>query len=74
MNSYHKQIIEATGCTEADVQEVEEYMRVIIFHSTLDWQSKEQFNNGARDAWSDILYMRSPEGTAYMKKLEDQYK
>jgi hypothetical protein len=73
MNYYQTLIIEATGCPETDAQEVENYMRDTIFHSTLDWQSKAQLNKGARQAWTDIQYMRSPEGIAYMKELEEKY-
>jgi hypothetical protein len=73
MSYYHKLITEATGCPETDAQEVENYMRDIIFHSTLDWQSKALLIKAAQTAWNDIQYMRSPEGIAYMKELEEKY-
>lgn len=66
MNHYQKMIIEITDCKPEDSKEVEDYMRDIIFHSTLDWQSKAQFAKGAREAWGDIQFMRSPEGQKYL--------
>ena len=67
---YQKLIIECTNCTESDAKEIEEYMRNVIFHSTLDWQTKAQFNKAAKTAYSDILWMRSPEGAEYIKNLK----
>lgn len=32
MSFYSELIIKATGCTESDAAEIEEYMRDIIFH------------------------------------------
>jgi len=66
---YQREIIQITGCKPEDAEEIEDYMRNIIFHSTLDWQSKAQFNKGARESYRDILWMRSPEGVEYMKQL-----
>ena len=62
-------IIEVTNCDPKDAEEIEDYMRNIYFHSTLDWQSKAQFNKGAKESYQDILWMRSPEGIKYMKQL-----
>jgi hypothetical protein len=73
MNSYQKSIIEVTGCDPKDAEEIEEYMRQVYFHSTLDWQTKEQFDKGAKESYSDILWMRSPEGQKYMKQLEKTF-
>jgi len=69
MKTYQQSIIEATRCSPKDAIEIEEYMRNIYFHSTLDWQSKSQFNKGARVSYNDILWMRSPEGIEYMKQF-----
>lgn len=69
--NYQESIIKATGCTPADAIEVEDYMRNIYFHSTLDWQSKALFNKGAKESYNDILWMRSPEGIEYMKQLSN---
>jgi hypothetical protein len=72
MATYQESIICATGCTPADAVEVEDYMRHIYFHSTLDWQSKALFDKGARESYREILWMRSPEGIRYMKGLEER--
>ena len=73
MNIYQKSIIELLNVSEKDAAEIEDYMRHTIFNSTLNWQSKAQFNKGAKEAWGDIQYMRSDEGKAYLKELEMQY-
>lgn len=56
MTHYQESIIKATGCSEADAPLIEEIMRHTIFHSTLDWQTKEVFDKGARDAYDVHLY------------------
>jgi hypothetical protein len=44
-------IQEATGVTERDhIERIEDTMRNVIFHSTLSWQSREQLEQGAREA------------------------
>ncbi len=71
LRGYALSISKATGQTDPEtLAEIEDYMRNIIFHSTLDWQTKAQFNKGAREAWQDIQFMRSPEGIAYMARLD----
>ena len=70
--TYKETIKKVTGCTPQDAVEIEDYMRNIYFHSTLDWQTKAQFNKGAKESYNDILWMRSPEGIEYMKQLENQ--
>lgn len=51
MNHYQRSISEATGRTEPhELELIEDCMRQEIFHSTLDWQTKRQFNDGARKA------------------------
>ena len=51
MSFYQEAIIKATKCAPEDGPEIEEIMRNDIFHSTLDWQTKTQFNKGAREAY-----------------------
>jgi len=51
MRGYTKMIIEDTGCTPGEAREVEQIMRDDVFHSTLDWQSREEFREGARTAY-----------------------
>jgi hypothetical protein len=47
---YEDIITEATGITGRDVGHVESIMREDIFHSTLDWQSREMLARAAREA------------------------
>lgn len=54
MNSYKQMIIEDAGCQPFDASMIEDIMRNEIFHSTLDWQSRAQFRQGARKA-AEIL-------------------
>jgi hypothetical protein len=52
LRGYQKAIAEATGVTDpAIIEQIETHMREDVFHSTLDWQSKAQFNKGAREAF-----------------------
>lgn len=73
LTTYQRDIIEATDCRPEDAEEIEDYMRNVIFHSTLDWQSRSQFNKAARMAYKDIIWMRSSEGQAYMKQINEAY-
>lgn len=51
MSVYHQIITEATGITNAEhVKLIEDCMRHDIFHSTLDWQTREELEYAARDA------------------------
>lgn len=72
MTFYEELIIASTGCAPEDAEEIEDYMRDTIFHSTLDWQDKFMLETAANQAYGDILFMRSPEGIAYCKQLNDQ--
>src|SRR5574343_209085 len=73
LTSYQRDIIEVTGCRPEDAEEIEDYMRNAIFHSTLDWQSRRQFNRAARMAYRDIMFIHSPEGQAYMRQITKSY-
>lgn len=48
---YRRIIMEATGCTAAEVGDVEDIMRDVVFHSTLDWQTHAELVEGARRAY-----------------------
>lgn len=63
MTTYQQIIIEATGCREEDVQEIEDLMRQVVFHSTLDWQTRDQLEAGAREAWSLLQEIREADST-----------
>jgi hypothetical protein len=45
---------DATGATVKDLAQIENIMRQEIFHSTLDWQSREQLVDAARQAFSRL--------------------
>lgn len=47
---YKNLIIAATGCDEPTAERLESIMRDDIFHSTLDWQTKEQLVEAAKEA------------------------
>lgn len=65
MTYYQRTISEATGVTDMDdLREIEDYMRHVIYHSTLDWQTKVQLSSAARKAWKQIQLLRSRMGTA----------
>jgi 4-alpha-glucanotransferase len=54
-NTYSDTIREATGVTDPrQLREIEDIMRDVVFHSTLDWQTKEQLQDAARQA-VDVL-------------------
>lgn len=59
MSFYRDLIIKATGVSEKDAGYVEEIMREDIFHSTLDWQSRRQFVQGAKEAVELLRVFRS---------------
>lgn len=48
---YQELIQEATGVTDLEhIERIEDTMRHVIFHSTLNWQTREQLMQGAREA------------------------
>lgn len=49
-NHYQRLIQQATGAPVSDLAPIEDIMREEIFHSTLDWQIREQLAEGARQA------------------------
>ena len=50
-NWLHRLIQEATNAPVNDFKQIENIMRDEIFHSTLDWQTREQLSDGARRAF-----------------------
>lgn len=48
MSRYRELIGEATGCAGGQAAEIENVMRNTIFHSTLDWQTREELEDAAR--------------------------
>jgi hypothetical protein len=60
MTIYEKVIAQATGLTDINqIREVESYMRHIIFHSTLNWQTQEQLETAAVEAAEDLEFIGS---------------
>lgn len=58
MTGYQKEIMRIVGCDEHTAEQIEEIMRHDIFHSTLDWQTKEEFEDGARKALAAYLVIQ----------------
>ena len=55
---YNKLIQVAAGCSPEEAADVEEIMRHDIFHSTLDWVPKEQFDEAAKKAYFMLRMQR----------------
>lgn len=61
LRGYAGMIAAAIGEQDPAVLEiVEDVMRNTIFHSTLDWQSREVFDRGAREAYEVYLASLDP--------------
>lgn len=71
MNAYAKFIIDETNCSLDEAFEIEEIMREEIFHSTLDWQTPEQFRVGALAALEIFrergFFYRTPSSKSKLK-------
>lgn len=53
---YEQMICEATGASPEIAPTLERIMREDVFHSTLDWQTKEEFDAGAREAYDQYQF------------------
>lgn len=53
---YRDIIKQATGCTDVEAEQIEDLMRNVIFKSTLDWQTHQEFIEGAKLAQEIIHY------------------
>ena len=58
---YELKIVRATHCRKREAAVVEEIMRAHVFHSTLDWQTSEEFRSGALEAYAIFKELRSLE-------------
>ena len=58
VSGYQEMIMESTGCTAKQVPEVEDIMRHSVFHSTLDWQTRLEFDKGAKEAYVILRLMK----------------
>jgi hypothetical protein len=66
LRGYAASIAKAIGTTDAKtLTEVEDTMRHVIFHSTLDWQSAEEFRQGAREAFG-LVKLKRRGGSVFM--------
>jgi hypothetical protein len=62
-------ISKATGQTDPEtLAEIEDFMR--DEYRTLDHLSLAKFNRCARECWAAVQFTRTPEGIAYMAKLQ----
>ena len=59
LGCYEKHIIKTVQCSATEATVVEEIMRSDIFHSTLDWQTSDEFETGAREAYAALSEMRT---------------
>ncbi len=48
----------ATGASKSDLGTIENIMREEIFHSTLDWQSRKELEDAARQAFARLIQNR----------------
>ena len=51
-NPIHRLIQDATHAPARDLAQIENIMRDDIFHSTLDWQTRDQLSAAARQAFA----------------------
>lgn len=51
--AYSAAIAKATGAHRMELPVIERIMRGVIFHSTLDWQTRAQFDAGAIEAYQE---------------------
>jgi len=55
MSFYQQLISEATGVTDInEINEIEDYMRDIYFHSTLSWQEREVLEKAAVESAQEL--------------------
>jgi hypothetical protein len=58
MNTYQKLIAEATGITDIEkIDEIEDYMRHIYFHSTLSWQERDVLIQAAKESAQELNFV-----------------
>lgn len=50
MTIYQKMILQDTQCTPDEAIQIEDIMRHTIFHSTLDWQTRDQLRVASQEA------------------------
>ncbi len=69
LRGYALSISKATGQTDPEtLAEIEDFMR--LEYRTLDHLTLAKFNRCARESWEAVKFTRTPEGIAYMARLE----
>lgn len=68
---WQRAIQKATGCTDEDAPQVENYMLASEYRFTA--LSKPQFNRLANECYKALLWSRTPEGQAYQAQLEKEF-
>jgi len=71
MTHYQEAIMEATGAILADVKTIEELMR-LENDGCLDALSAKQFSAEAKQAYDTVLWMKTPEGVAYLEQIDNE--
>ena len=61
MSKYSALIKQVTGCDDHEAKRIEDFMRNTIFHSTLDWQTREQLADAARLAQETLRFQHDTE-------------
>lgn len=60
MSRYRELIMQATGYTAKQAAQIEDTMRNVIFHSTLDWQTRDELQKAARLAFEVVKKFKRP--------------
>lgn len=68
---WQRMIQEATGCTDEDAPQVENYM--LGSEYVLSALSERQFTRLAKECHKALLWSRTPEGQAYQAQLEKEF-
>jgi hypothetical protein len=64
MSIYQLTIRHATNCSEEEAVQIEAVMRNVIFHSTLDWQTREELESAAQIGFAVVRQMAAQDAQA----------
>jgi hypothetical protein len=68
MSIYQQTIRQATNCSAAEAIQIEDVMRNVIFHSTLDWQTREEQESAARLGCTIVRQMAAEDAQPEKKR------
>lgn len=68
MSHYQQVIKRATNCSDSEARQIEDVMRNVIFHSTLDWQTREELEEAAREGYLIIRIMAAEDAKPVKKR------